>query len=118
MRTTTVRELDQVSFLADTEKKNLLEPAYRFGFLSNDYYLSLIDWNDPADPSGGSLFPHSRKWRNGEGRMRPTKRIIRFCPEFNTNIRRRFYFWPAMSVVGFADIVSENVSFQLLETRP
>ncbi len=61
MRTTVIHALDDVPFLGNAEKRNLSEAAYRFGFLSNDYYLSLIDPADPSDPIRRLIVPSPRE---------------------------------------------------------
>ncbi len=43
-------KIDQVSQLTEAECRRLQQVTDRFAFRSNAYYLSLIDWNDPADP--------------------------------------------------------------------
>jgi KamA family protein len=57
MRTTFVHQLEQVPFLEPNAARPLSETANVFPFLSNDYYLSLIDWNDPADPLRRLIIP-------------------------------------------------------------
>ena len=43
-------KLDQVQQLKGRDKTVLEKVAKRYAFRGNDYYLSLIDWNDPDDP--------------------------------------------------------------------
>src|ERR1700761_3103886 len=43
-------KIDQVSTISPQEKKDLRPVAEKFVFRTNEYYQSLIDWNDPADP--------------------------------------------------------------------
>lgn len=47
----------QIPFLSDEQKKVLEPIVERFPFRANDYYLSLIDWNDPADPIRRMIVP-------------------------------------------------------------
>ncbi len=42
--------LDQVTQLNAEERDRLKQVTDKFAFRSNDYYLSLIDWDDPNDP--------------------------------------------------------------------
>ena len=48
---------DQIKQL-DEERDVLDNVAKRFAFRANEYYLSLIDWNDPADPIRRAILPH------------------------------------------------------------
>ncbi len=50
--------LDQLDQLDDRERAALEPVAQRFAFRCNDYYLSLIDWNDPNDPIRRAVVPH------------------------------------------------------------
>ncbi len=49
--------VDQIAQLTDAERSALEEVSRRFAFRSNDYYLSLIDWNDPNDPIRRAIVP-------------------------------------------------------------
>ncbi|MEJ5259727.1 MAG: KamA family radical SAM protein [Anaerohalosphaeraceae bacterium] len=50
-------DIRQISALTEKEKALLGPVVERFPFRSNDYYLSLIDWNDPADPIRRIIVP-------------------------------------------------------------
>ncbi len=52
-----VSALDQVLGLRATVRKTLEPVAREFEFGANDYYLSLIDWDDPADPIRRIIIP-------------------------------------------------------------
>jgi KamA family protein len=43
-------KLDHVDGLSEKERQELKEVIEKFAFRTNDYYVSLIDWNDPDDP--------------------------------------------------------------------
>ena len=45
-----ITKIDQIPQLTETEKGRLREVSEKFVFRTNDYYQSLIDWNDPDDP--------------------------------------------------------------------
>lgn len=51
---TKIEQLDQLS---QAEKAELKQVTDEFAFRSNDYYLSLIDWNDPNDPIRTLIVP-------------------------------------------------------------
>lgn len=50
--------IDQIQQLDNREKAALEPVAQRFAFRCNDYYLSLIDWDDPNDPIRRAIVPH------------------------------------------------------------
>jgi len=52
---TKIEQLDQLS---QAEKAELKQVTDEFAFRSNDYYLSLIDWNDPNDPIRTLIIPN------------------------------------------------------------
>ena len=60
-KTRYLTKLSQVSQLADipaSELQKLQEVEQRYAFRSNEYYHSLIDWNDPQDPIRRIVIPH------------------------------------------------------------
>jgi lysine 2,3-aminomutase len=50
-------KLDQIPQLTKTEKRRLQPVSERFVFRTNDYYQSLIDWDDPGDPIRRLVIP-------------------------------------------------------------
>lgn len=52
-----ITDITKIPGLPEDEKKKLAEVQKKFGFRSNEYYLSLIDWNDPADPIKKLVIP-------------------------------------------------------------
>lgn len=52
-----VNKLEQVPGLSDDERKQLAPVAEKFAFRTNEYYQSLIDWNDPDDPIRRIVMP-------------------------------------------------------------
>jgi lysine 2,3-aminomutase len=52
-----ITRLDQVSALSAEERQDLKPVAEKFTFRSNEYYQSLIDWNDPDDPIRRIVMP-------------------------------------------------------------
>jgi KamA family protein len=53
-----VRGLDEIPQLSNEEKKRLQVVAERYPFRANDYYLGLINWEDPEDPIRRLVIPH------------------------------------------------------------
>lgn len=49
--------IDQIEPLGDAERDRLRPVTEQFAFRSNDYYLSLIDWDDPDDPIRRIIVP-------------------------------------------------------------
>jgi lysine 2,3-aminomutase len=50
-------KIEQLEQLSQTKKTELEQVTEKFAFRSNDYYLSLIDWNDPNDPIRTLIVP-------------------------------------------------------------
>ncbi|MEE8576382.1 MAG: KamA family radical SAM protein [candidate division Zixibacteria bacterium] len=53
-----VFSIDKIAQLSLGEKSRLKEVIRKYPFRANDYYLSLIDWNDPNDPLRRLIIPH------------------------------------------------------------
>ncbi len=56
-----VRSLDQVTQLSTDEKERLQPVANEYVFRANDYYLDLIDWDDPDDPIRQLIIPREEE---------------------------------------------------------
>jgi len=54
-----IRDINSVDQISDQEKKALEPVADKFKFRANDYYLGLIDWNDPKDPIRKIIIPET-----------------------------------------------------------
>ena len=52
-----VQDIRRVEQLSSTEREALREVTEKHRFRANNYYLSLIDWNDPADPIRRIIIP-------------------------------------------------------------
>ena len=56
-----VRKLDQIAQLSAEERDRLAPVTDRYVFRANDYYLGLIDWDDPADPIRQLIIPREEE---------------------------------------------------------
>ena len=56
-KTKYIRDLRQVEALSPQERRLLQPVADRFKFRTNDYYLGLINWDDPDDPIRKIVIP-------------------------------------------------------------
>ena len=45
-----IRSVDQVSNIPESQRALLKRVSERYVFRANDYYLDLINWDDPNDP--------------------------------------------------------------------
>ena len=54
-------KIEQLSQINENQQAELKTVAEKFAFRCNDYYLSLIDWNDPDDPIRAIAIPHTRE---------------------------------------------------------
>jgi len=52
-----INKLEQVHGLNEEERQQLEPVAEKFAFRTNEYYQSLIDWNDPDDPIRRIVMP-------------------------------------------------------------
>ena len=53
--------IDMVPYLSEREKERLKDVEKVFRFRATDYYLNLIDWDDPEDPLRKIIIPHERE---------------------------------------------------------
>ena len=56
-----VRRVDQLEQLSAEERDRLGPVADRYVFRANDYYLDLIDWDDPHDPIRQLIIPREEE---------------------------------------------------------
>jgi len=56
-KVTYIRDIDKVANLPEDVRAQLRKVAEKYVFRANDYYLSLIDWNDPNDPIRQLIIP-------------------------------------------------------------
>ncbi len=56
-----VRSIDKISDIPPEEREKLEKVAELYVFRANDYYLSLIDWNDPKDPIKQLIIPREEE---------------------------------------------------------
>ena len=52
-----VKDVAAVTKVPEAERKRLAAVQEKYAFRANDYYLSLIDWNDPEDPIRRIIIP-------------------------------------------------------------
>ncbi len=60
-RARAIYSIEKVSQLPFNDKVRLKEVTERYPFRATDYYLSLIDFNDPNDPLRRLVIPHERE---------------------------------------------------------
>jgi KamA family protein len=53
-----VNKLDRIAELNEADRKQLQPVAEKFAFRTNEYYQSLINWDDPDDPIRRIVMPH------------------------------------------------------------
>lgn len=63
-----ITRLDRIDGLSDGERRKLEAVTDKFAFRVNDYYLSLINWDDPDDPIRRIVIPDERELEV-EGRL-------------------------------------------------
>jgi len=60
-KTKYITNIEQLEHLSEQKKAQLKKVTDKFAFRSNEYYLSLIDWDDPNDPIRTIIIPHTRE---------------------------------------------------------
>lgn len=53
-----ITNIDNIKQIPEEERERLKAITEKFVFRVNDYYLNLIDWNDPADPIRKLIIPN------------------------------------------------------------
>ncbi len=66
-----ITKIDQLENLSKKEKEDLKPVAEKFYFRCNEYYLSLINWEDPDDPIRRSIIPNIEELEDW-GRLDPS----------------------------------------------
>ncbi|MCK4629456.1 MAG: KamA family radical SAM protein [Sedimentisphaerales bacterium] len=56
-----ITSLDDIEGLAESERAGLAQVTDKYKFRANEYYLSLIDWDDPDDPIRNLIIPNMRE---------------------------------------------------------
>lgn len=56
-----IRSLDQIEQLSGEDKDRLRPVSEEYVFRANDYYLKLIDWDDPDDPIRQLIIPREEE---------------------------------------------------------
>ena len=56
-----IRSIDQVTNIPESEREKLKKVSERYVFRANDYYLGLINWNDPNDPIKQLIIPRQEE---------------------------------------------------------
>jgi lysine 2,3-aminomutase len=62
-----ITKLENIAHLQKDERKRLTQVTERFPFRATDYYLSLINWNDPDDPLKRVVLPNVQEMMDFEG---------------------------------------------------
>lgn len=60
-KTKYITNVEQLEHLSEEEKARLKKVTDTFAFRSNEYYLSLINWDDPNDSIRTIIIPHARE---------------------------------------------------------
>jgi lysine 2,3-aminomutase len=59
-----IRTLEKIPQLSQKEKDQLLPVCEKFAMRTNEYYNSLIDWDDPNDPIRRIIIPSTKELKN------------------------------------------------------
>ena len=81
-RTKYIRKISDVEQLTEKEQEELQEVTDKFVFRANDYYIKLIDWDDPNDPIRNLIIPNSselKDWGKLDASNEEAVTIPRLC---------------------------------------
>lgn len=53
-----ITDINKITYLTDSEREKLKQITEKFVFRVNDYYLNLINWDDPHDPIRNLVIPN------------------------------------------------------------
>jgi KamA family protein len=56
-----IRTVDQIENIPESEREKLKKVSERYVFRANDYYLGLINWDDPKDPIKQLIIPRTEE---------------------------------------------------------
>lgn len=56
-----IRDIDKIQNIPEHEREKLKKVAERYVFRANDYYLGLINWDDPNDPIKQLIIPREEE---------------------------------------------------------
>ncbi len=56
-----IRDIDHIPNIPPADREILKKVAEKYVFRANDYYLGLIDWNDPHDPIKQLIIPRAEE---------------------------------------------------------
>ena len=65
------QNIQEIEQLSPSQRDTLAAVTDKFAFRVNDYYLSLVQWDDPADPIRRLIIPHVDELQ-GWGRLDPS----------------------------------------------
>ncbi|MEL7472967.1 MAG: KamA family radical SAM protein [Planctomycetota bacterium] len=59
-----IRKVSQIENIPEDQREILERVSQRYVFRANDYYLGLIDWNDPSDPIRQLIVPREEELKD------------------------------------------------------
>lgn len=77
-----ITNIDRIAEIPEAERKDLAKVLERFSFRSNEYYLSLIDWDNPEDPIRKIIIPDLRElqaWGNLDASNEAANYVVPGC---------------------------------------
>lgn len=76
-----ITNVEEIPQLSDEEKERLRRVGRRYAFRVNDYYLSLINWDDPNDPIRQLIIPREDELDDRDSSLDP-------CNEASNTVAR------------------------------
>ena len=108
-------DINRLTNLPEGERKRLARVTRQFPFLANDYYLSLIDWEDPKDPIRRIVVPQEEEMETWNwGKLDPSnEQKFRVAP----GLQHKYRQTALMLVTGRCDSLCRYCFRKRLFTR-
>ena len=66
-----ITKIEQLENISNEEKAELIPVEEKYDFRCNEYYMSLVNWDDPEDPIRRAIIPSLDELENW-GRLDPS----------------------------------------------
>ncbi len=86
-----ILNIDKIPQLTELEKEKIKEVSKRYVFRTNDYYLSLINWDDPDDPIRRLIIPHEEELIEWGKLDASDEEAVQLKEESSTNTPQPYY---------------------------
>ncbi len=104
-----ITSIDKIQEIPGSERLDLSDVTTKFAFRTNEYYASLINWEDPEDPIRKIIIPDSRELDEWGDLDASSEKTYTVAPGCSTNTRRQHLYLRSMYAEVSAVSASGNV---------